>query len=251
MLTLSIVETAIRRALASGALQPIATESVPIEQGGIRFVVRAVSSLARKQAATPAAADPLGNYEPDLFVCDVPPSHYVLLNKFNVLPHHLLIVTRRFEPQDAALSAADFEALACCMAGLGELAFYNCGADSGASQPRKHMQLVTLDEIPIEPFLDAGGKLPFRHGFARLSTFDSGSLYERYCELAAACEAQSYNLLVTRRWMLFVPRGREGFESIAVNSLGFAGTFFARSHADLARIREVGPMNVLRHVALT
>ena len=51
--------------------------------------------------------------------------------------------------------------------------------------------------------------------------------------------------------MLLVPRARDRFESIAVNSLGFAGTFFARSRKHLARIREAGPMNILRHVAMT
>lgn len=250
MLTLSIVETATRRALASGALQPIETESLAIEDAGVRFVVRAVSSLARKVAAS-ASADPLGDYEPDLFVGDAAPSHYVLLNKFNALPHHLLIVTRRFERQDAALTGPDFEALARCMAGFGDLAFYNCGPQAGASQPRKHLQLVPMPQIPIEPFLDAGGELPFRHAFARLS--DVAAFHDRYRELLDACrvDAAPYNLLVTRRWMLLVPRARERFESLTVNALGFAGSLFARTRQQVERIREVGPMNVLRHVALT
>ena len=35
--------------------------------------------------------------------------------------------------------------------------------------------------------------------------------------------AGSYNLLVTRRWMLMVPRVRECFHPISFNSLAFAG----------------------------
>ena len=171
----------------------------------MRFVVRVVSSLARKEAARASAdPDPLGNYEPDLFVCDASPSHYVLLNKFNALPHHLLIVTRHFEPQEAALTGADFEALARCLCGFGDLAFYNCGTDAGASQPRKHLQLVPMPQIPIEPFLDSGSELPFRHAFVRICAMTD--LYERYRELLAACGTAPYNLLVTRRWMLLVPR---------------------------------------------
>jgi ATP adenylyltransferase len=223
-------------------LQPIQTEALVIEDAGVRFVVRTVSSLARKKAA-PTAPDALGDYEPDLFVCDVPPGHYVLLNKYNVLPQHVLIVTRAFERQEAPLTGADFEALAACMAGFGDVGFYNSGPEAGASQARKHLQLVPMREIPIEPFLDAGGKLPFPYVFTRIS--EPAAAYEQYRRLQIA---GPYNLLVTRRWMLMVPRARERFESITVNALGFAGTLFARTRGELERIRELEPMNVLRHV---
>jgi ATP adenylyltransferase len=248
MLTPSIVEAATRRALASGALQPIETESRVVEDAGVRFAVRVVSSLARKEAAA-VNPDPLGDYEADLFVCDLSPSHCVLLNKFNALPQHLLIVTRRFEPQEATLTGPDFEALARCLSGFGDLGFYNCGTEAGASQPRKHLQLVPMREIPIEPFLEAGGKLPFQHAFTKIS--DLSEFHSRYRELLAICGGAPYNLLVTRRWMLLVPRARERFESLSVNALGFAGSLFARTEAQATRIREFGPMNVLRHVALT
>jgi ATP adenylyltransferase len=238
-------EAATRKALASGALQPLETEAQRIDDAGVRFVVRVVSSLRRKHKAGPVE-DPLGNYEPDLFVCDLPPSHYVLLNKYNALPHHVLIVTRRFEPQESPLTAQDFEALGRCMEDFGDLAFYNSGRDAGASQARKHLQLVAMDEIPIEPLLDGGGKLPFPHRLARISGLHA--LYEEYRKLKAD---GAYNLLITRRWMLHVPRARECFESITVNALGFAGSLLARTHDQAARIREVGPMNVLRRVART
>jgi len=251
MLTLSMVEAAARHASASGALQPIRTESAVIDDAGVRFAAHAVSSLARKQAA-PAVADALGDYEPDLFVCALSPTHYLLLNKFNVLPYHVLIVTRRFEPQEALLALPDFEALALCTAGFGDLAFYNCGAQAGASQPRKHLQLVSMAEIPIEPFLDAGGKLPFRHACVRIAGAEAPAvLHRRYLDLLQACgiAGTPYNLVLTRRWMLLVPRARSHFESIAVNSLGFAGSLFVRTAQELERVRAFGPMNVLRQVA--
>jgi ATP adenylyltransferase len=247
VITLSIIETATKRALRSGALQPIETESTLIEDSGVAFVVRVVSSLARKQAAV---ADPLGNYEPDLFVGEVSPTHYVLLNKFNILPHHLLVVTRRFEPQEAPLTVQDFEALARSAPGPDWLAFHNAGHEAGASQPRKHLQLVPMPRIPIEPFLEAGGSLPFKHAFARLPA--ERTLHELYRELLDACEitTQPYNLLVARRWMLLVPRLRERCESLTVNALGFAGSLFARTREEVELIRTRGPMNVLRAVAV-
>jgi ATP adenylyltransferase len=252
VLTLSIVETATQRALKSGALQPIETESSVIEDSGVAFMVRVVSSLARKQA--PAAAfDPLGNYEPDLFVCDVSPTHYVLLNKFNVLPHHLLIVTRRFEPQEAPLTVQDFDALARSIPGPGWLAFHNAGRDAGASQPRKHLQLVPMPRIPIEPFLEAGGKLPFKHALIRIAAAAVPSaLHDLYGNLLAVCgiTTEPYNLLIAPRWMLLVPRRRERFETLSVNAVGFAGSLFARTREQVELIRAHGPMNVLRAVAV-
>jgi ATP adenylyltransferase len=221
-----------------------------IEDGGVEFVVRFVSSLARKEAARAGPADALGNYEPDLFVADVSPTHYVLLNKFNVLPGHLLVVTRRFEPQEAPLTLQDFEALARSTPGPGWLAFHNAGRDAGASQPRKHLQLVPMPRIPVEPFLEAGGRLPFKHAFARLAA--QRTLHELYRDLLADCEitTQPYNLLIARRWMLLVPRLRERFQTLSVNALGFAGALFARTREELGLIRAHGPMNVLRAVAV-
>jgi ATP adenylyltransferase len=253
VITLSIVETATERALASGALQPIATESCVIEDGGVEFVVRFVSSLARKAAARAAPQDALGNYERDLFVCDVSPTHYVLLNKFNVLPHHLLVVTRRFEPQEAPLTVQDFEALERSVPGPDWLAFHNAGRDAGASQARKHLQLVPMPRIPIEPLLEAGGRLPFKHALAQIaSAAEPPALLAAYWKLLTDCEitTQPYNLLIARSWMLLVPRLHERCESLTVNALGFAGSFFARTHEEVALIRARGPMNVLRAVAV-
>jgi ATP adenylyltransferase len=62
-------------------------------------------------------------------------------------------------------------------------------------------------------------------------------------------QAGSYNLLLTRRWMLLVPRSREKHGTISVNALGFAGSLFVRDDAEMRALREVGPMSVLRSVA--
>jgi ATP adenylyltransferase len=224
-----------------------------IADGGVEFVVRFVSSLARKQAARAGPPDALGNYEPELFVGDVSPTHYVLLNKFNVLPHHLLVVTHRFEPQEAPLTVQDFEALARSVPGPDWLVFHNVGRVAGASQPRKHLQLVPLARIPIEPFLMAGGKLPFKHAFARMGAdAGPGALHGSYENLVVACgiTTEPYNLLIAPRWMLLVPRLRERYETLSVNALGFAGSLFARTHEEVELIRARGPMNVLRAVAV-
>ena len=241
MISASIVQTAAASALASGALQPIATQTEVIDG----FVVHAASTLAAKAAAV-QRADPLGDYEPDLFVGDVGSTHYVLLNKYPVVPNHLLIVTRRFARQEALLDAADFTALAALLAGLDGLGFYNAGREAGASQARRHLQLVPA-AVPLEALITGGG-LPFRHAYAPLPGLHA--MQRIYGELIARWAAMPYNLLATRRWLLVVPRRQEHYQSISVNALGFAGSLFVRNSDELELVHRAGPMNVLRGVTL-
>lgn len=272
---------------------PIETETEQIEDGGVRFTVRRVSSLARKRlesrrreaqaAAGQRAASPFKPYEEELFVAGVSPTHFALLNKFNVLDRHLLVVTREFVSQEAPLDRADFAALAACMAEFDSLGFYNGGAAAGASQPHKHLQLVPLPldpgpyAVPVEAVLGpvAGREgilivpgLPFRHAFAWLSRALEGAptdaaarLEPLHAEMLAAVgiaptdrggdvrQSGPYNLLLTREWMLAVPRVQEHFAGISVNALGFAGSLFVRDAAQRTELARAGPMAVLCAVA--
>ena len=253
------------RAAASGALHKIETTAAIIDDGGIAFVVRCATQLKKEDAAKAAGAgDPFARPEPDLFVADVSATHFALLNKYNVLECHLLLVTREDIDQDEPLDEADFEALALCMADQPVLGFYNGGAAAGASQRHKHLQVVRLPlspgrAIPMEALIenDALGRVPFRHAFARLGHAGDPSrqgqaLLARYRALCEAMElrSQPYNLLVTRDWMLLVPRTRASFEGIPANSLAFAGALFVRDEDELRTVERLGPMAVLRGVAL-
>jgi ATP adenylyltransferase len=260
------VEERTRQAIAAGALAPIETVAEVVEQDGVRFVVRRVSSLARKHAVP---ATPLVPWDERLFVADVPPAHTMILNKFPVIGRHALVVTRRFVPQEALLDGDDFAALCACLADWDALAFYNGGRAAGASQPHKHLQLVPrgLDEagdLPIAPRVARaqGATVPgfrFPHAFARCDAGAGPEARLAACrrllmaigvrELPGGLQSAPYNLLATREWMLAVPRAREKFEGISVNALGFAGSLFVRDAAQLARVRDAGPMNVLGAVA--
>jgi ATP adenylyltransferase len=255
-------------ALESGALRPLATRSEYVRDAGVRFIVRVLDSIERKRTAgREQQGNPFLPHDEALFVADVTGTHVALLNKFNVIRHHLLIVTRQFEDQDEPLTLEDFDALWTCMAGFDGLGFYNGGEAAGASQPHKHLQLVPLsfagdlDGVPIEPLLaDAGEKpgpvegLPFRHAVARIDSLagkhagDAAPvLLDLYDKMMQALDARGrpYNLLVTHGWMMFVPRAREHFESISVNALGFVGSLFVRNERELQRVKRTGPMNVL------
>ncbi|MBP5973453.1 hypothetical protein HW132_12070 [Brasilonema sp. CT11] len=85
----------------------------------------------------------------------------------------------------------------------------------------------------------------------------------------------AYNFLATREWMLIVARSaesssaspdrrsraagiggatqtrsHESFESISVNSLGFAGSVFVQNEQQMEIIKQLGPMTLLQKVAV-
>jgi ATP adenylyltransferase len=253
-----------------------------MEDGGMRFAVHVIDRSMRRQTATAVDTsretperDPFLPYERELFVCDVSETHLCLLNKYPVVPDHILIVTRAFEEQESPLTKADFAATWACLAGYGGLAFYNSGAVAGASQRHKHLQIVKLGsaetrEPPIEALLrgrtgaDAISAMPFRCAIAPLDMPHDTSpanaaerLHAAYLDLLDQCgllaksdgdRPAPYNMLLTHRWMLIVPRTREHWETVSVNALGFAGALLVQNEAELEAVRRAGPMRLLAHV---
>jgi ATP adenylyltransferase len=59
----------------------------------------------------------------------------------------MVIVTRRFRSQAAPMSVEDVTALWACVVAVDGVGFYNGGFRSGASQPRRHMQVVPLSSV--------------------------------------------------------------------------------------------------------
>lgn len=271
-----------REALRAGALQPISTRASVVEDDGLRFVVRVSDNLQRKLAAgtsyrRPHHGNPFLPPEPALTVGALPPGHVAVLNKFNVLDNHVLVVTRQFVHQEAPLAAADFAAAAVGLAQGEALAFYNGGRTAGASQPHRHFQLVPMplgagaDFPTAELFDDAADgidgveRLRFHHVFRRL-TADPGDpdAFGRACldayidgllalGLAGAAGLPSrlppYNLLLTRDWLFIVPRPRELYADISVNGLGYAGSLFVSTPEKLERVGSTGPMRILENVS--
>ena len=276
--------------------------------------------------------NPFLPYEEDLWVQHLSESHTLLLNKFNIVPHHCLVVTRRFEAQEEPLDEADFAATWMALqvgrdaagtgrgrggdragrggAGLtntlrlpdgcpavsqappnGALAFYNCGPLSGASQPHKHVQLLPLPIWEAAPAGETGAttftrhilaatansvpwaaeelrSLPFASFAARLPAADEecspAALAAAYAGLLQRCTEfagsrgpgqgeegpapLSYNMVLTRTFMMLVPRRAEADGPISCNSVAFAGSFFVRSTEELGYVRGTGPMRILSSV---
>lgn len=240
--------------------------------GSVSFVVRVARSLRDKPKAAATGKPQVNPFlppEPALTVCSLEPAHTLVLNRFRVVRHHVLVITRAFEPQTEQLSAADLAAAWPVLLAFprGGLLFLNVGEASGFSQAHKHMQLLPLPlgpeldapAVPIEPLLLAAASpegvshvrsLPFWNVCALLPPDATPT------ELAGVLEALlqnmrsafpgllSYNVLSTARWLMVVPRRAEAGCGVAVNALAFAGTILCRSAEELAVVR-AGPARIL------
>ncbi|KAL4151412.1 hypothetical protein PRNP1_008357 [Phytophthora ramorum] len=176
MLRMSMLDVT-QRATQSQALKKITAgyELLPASEHGIRYILWAADAAHAKpkpqerKEQPKTFRDPFAkeHLEQDLFVTQLHDTHNLVLNKFNVVDEHVVLPTIEFASQEQPLSAADFRAMWTAMKGLDAFAFFNCGFESGASQPHKHMQLMTypsmkaitgLDMPPLLHFIDQ--KLP-------------------------------------------------------------------------------------------
>lgn len=279
---LNQIKKVTQQALTIGALQPIETKYEQVDDFNIPFLVRVITNLARKDEDTQTRKlekkaknqkfNPFLPYDRDLFVSNIFPTHLAVLNKFNVVENHLLIITKEFVDQESLINAQDFSALSACLKQINGLAFYNSGKIAGASVQHKHLQIVPF---PLAPFLEQTPldqallqleikekffqlpQFPFSHYFAKINDHYSGDfLSETYLQLLEKLNIkiennkpnQAYNLLLTRNWMLIVPRKAESYQGISINSLGFAGALLVRNEEQLALLKQKQPINILSKI---
>lgn len=277
-------------ALDCGALQSIATNYELLEVGDIQFLVRILVNLQRKNEAKKEQKkrekssgknfNPFLPYEEDLFVSDLTDTHLCLLNKFNAVDHHLLMITRDFEEQENQLNLADFLAVVLTLREIEGLVFYNSGKLAGASQRHKHLQLVPLPlvpqglSVPISPWMTdvclkeeihTIPQFPFINAIAAcpdISTINpleiAPILLEKYQQLLTKMDLDPqksgkpapYNLLMTREWMMIIPRSKESYKNISINSLGFAGALLVRNAEQMEQLKQIGPLTFLQKVGI-
>lgn len=199
----------------------------------------------------------------------------MLLNKFNVIDNHLLIVTRHYEHQDRLLTQDDLTVLAELVTQHGGLGFFNGGLLAGASQHHKHLQWIPGIDlhgdlcVPMTlhlPSIGPGTWQLFTRPFPMaLAKFDIHSGLAAQCidfyrdmtqHLRIASDSENdgggihasrpYNLLMTASHLWIVPRTKECFESISLNAMAFAGSLFVRNRAQLELLQRAGPLAALR-----
>ena len=265
-------------ALLQGALHPISTNYIVLEERGVPFTVHYLSEAHRRKVAEMPSSpqgrrdNPFLPPEPELLVGEVSATHWVVLNKYPVIMNHILLTTKEFVAQESWLDSADFVALWRALSQCPGLAFYNGGSSAGASQPHRHWQLVPSAEFPLLALWDSAefsgeigrvAALPFRHALLKVSP-DWLASPEQYGE--TSCEkidllyaavgmdrsrpmAPPYNLLITPSYLMLIPRSKEHWQEMSINALGFAGSLFVKNERQLANLRENGIFNSLQEVA--
>lgn len=270
-----------------------------VTEAGLTFYIRTLENLSKKQTLLSATKtdqnsqestvqeNPFLEHEPELFVSNIGDSHKCLLNKYNVLDQHLLLVTQQFELQADVLNQADFNALYDCLSVAPALAFYNGGKTAGASQRHKHIQLIkapdSIDQlVGLNPQLEMLNDevpreletLPFKHAALALPTDLFGPnksedeakdaaiqlkhLYDRLrMTLGLDCFTDSkhseqlppHNLLLTHDWMLIVPRSQETYAGISLNALAFSGSILVKNKEQAEQIKKIGLAKLLQSVS--
>jgi len=237
-------------------------------------------------------------YSPNSHVGDLQDAdgqeYAVLLNKYSVVPKHFLLVTKDFKSQSSPLMPPELVQtylllIAAKKVGKNILAFYNCGDNSGASQPHKHVQFIPVEEggppieqlarsVPLEtpekPF--SLTKLTYaNHVYrfpAHLSSYPADKLDSIlstvFLSLLDLCISTirhypeyppgrpSYNVLMTLEHMHLIPRRKdthvlaEGGQTLNVNALGFAGMLLVKSDEELKALHNESMGKILLSVGL-
>jgi ATP adenylyltransferase len=268
----------------------------------VKFQLRYCPRLAKKplpnkdQGSLPKKKiNPFENPEPGLFVTDIPPnspdpSHFLVLNKFPIIPSHFILATKTNKAQSAVLEAEDLTVAYECLRawedghqGRRLYGFFNSGEHSGASQAHRHLQFVPVEamrqddekgewDMLIDKIVDDNAKMPFEVFWERISPSTSKEqLYSIYDKLyMQAHEALkrfisqrpgelelhstkdgsspfSYNLGMTTKALMLVPRRREGIVLRRPNGeeVGFAA-FNGTVLAGTMMVKKLEEWNLLK-----
>lgn len=107
--------------------------------------VKTISSTSESSSSSKPDPFDKRTLDPNLVVATIAPSYTLVLNKFNTVKDHALLVTDKFEPQNSALTSQDLEAWYWTIDTTNSIGFYNSNYIAGASQRHKHLQIIPLD----------------------------------------------------------------------------------------------------------
>jgi len=300
-------------ALQSGDLLFFSSTTTKHAEFDIEFEIRVCPALQKKpktQPETPVDGptqdqikggnDPFSPpYNPNLHIGNLRDEethdeYIVLLNKYSVVPQHFIIASKEFQPQSSPLTPTDLVTifrllLAARQARQNFFAFYNCGENSGASQPHKHVQFFPLvgGSFPPVERLARGAKLevlerpfsltrlPYANHVRRLPS--DIALYEmeqlemtlsqafmQLLDLVVSTIRHdpsyppgklSYNVWMTQEHLHLIPRRHDAYTLsqggvVSVNSLGFAGMLLVKNEEELEAVKREGVGKILRGVGL-
>ncbi|KAI8319505.1 ATP adenylyltransferase, partial [Martensiomyces pterosporus] len=274
----NLVRERFASAVAQGALLFTESDIIRHREQGVSFEIRYVPALAKKPSSKPKEkqmskgfVNPFLPFDERLHVKSLGSTHQLLLNKYCIVPNHLLITTAEFAQQGEPLTEQDFVAVCDTTSSLShrQIVFYNSGEESGASQPHKHLQVLPMpSNIDNPPTIDlwlmsepphgkvhTSARLPFSHVGVRLNKASQtpSSLLAAYSEALneltrVYSKDASYNMILTPSALMLFPRRQSAWQGIGINSLGFAGLLLCKTKDELELVNAAGVLNILTNV---
>lgn len=249
-----------------------------------------LKSLLKRPENGKKDENPFEKPEPELTIVDSygPEEEFkIVFNKFPVVPKHFMLITKEFKSQDSPLSPNELLSIYEVLNAVDKqksdsneewFAFYNCGPQSGASQPHKHIQFMTLPpKTDFKPYpetfeqaldprqlqIPAQNKdLPFAHYGVQIPDIveNKGELAELFVNILQRTLTElreneqdhiSYNFIMTKKYMLMVPRSKGQYDGkLGINSCGFQGLLLCKNEELFELVKSVGPLNILSEVGL-
>lgn len=188
-----------------------------------------------------------------------------------------ILHTREYQRQSEDLGFGDVRAAWVVLGALdgegekgeGVMAIYNCGAEAGASQGHKHLQLFpkparsVFELYPYQISLSASEstthpKVPYKHAIMAIqekaSAEDVFAVYEKLLgEMRPVMQkegVEDYNVVLVREWMLLVPRRHHGREGVECNAAGMMGMVWLKDEAEREGWERLGMTDHLRWLGL-
>ena len=232
------------------------------------FIIRRLdTSKFNKKKIYGPKQNPFCPWEKILEIDKIGDNHQLILNKYPVQKGHILLITNKWKPQNGWLDINDWRAIQQVNKDTSGLWFFNSSPTAGASQPHRHIQLLrrSKDELPcprekwfleMKSDQDIDSKLKKNIIVSKFNFLENSiSLYELYLELCKNIglgnpfndkkPRNSYNLLITNKWIAIIKRSNDHIHGFSVNGLGFAGYLLVTEKSDINYLKKFGPEKLL------
>ena len=270
-------------------LDIVCENTLPLKDyNDILFFVKVIASakFAIPKSERPVISDPFDkNVCEKISIDTLSSTHSLLYNKFPLVPFHVLVVTKEFEPQMSLVNKNDFYAALKVMKALDCFVFFNGGPDAGASQKHKHLQAIPYNSfpnhtIPLNALIEKTKEsdkfengilysqivpFKFKHILCRfeknlLLDLNNSNINKKakllesvYIECLRRLDNLdlhiAYNFILAKHWLFMVLRKCEvAMKMIKINAVGFTGSFAVRSDKEYEFLRSQDPLNILAAV---
>jgi ATP adenylyltransferase/5',5'''-P-1,P-4-tetraphosphate phosphorylase II len=211
---------------------------------------------------------------PNQVIGTINSTHILALNIYPVFrPQYLLLTFDSYRSQSEALDLQDVEAswdFLCTEGGEDYYVMYNCAQEAGCSRNHKHVQILQKPEIssPESGFRffpdieehKTMTKVPyvyFLQYFNQRISMEAIEVFGIYREVLRKCRKTlgikkddeetvcPHNVVLTKNWMLVIPRRTGTYKGVMVNAAGMMGMPTVANEELFAIWREIGPSKAL------